>query len=370
MNPAGTRKIAWWRTSLGQVEAEAVARAMAEEHLSLGPVTREFEVGMARALGAPFAVATTSGSVALLLAMMAVGLKPGDEVLMPDRTFIATAHAAMLLGARPVLVEVREDLPLMDLADLEAKISPRSRAIVPVHLNGRAENLEAIGRLAEAHGLVVVEDAAQALFSRQRGGCLGTRSLAGCYSLGVTKLLTTGQGGLVVTGDAELAERLVRFRSHGMIDVLAEGTSRLLGFNFKFNDLLASVGLAQLERVAERLVRVRAVYERYAQGLAGLDFIRLIPVDLARGEVPLWVEARSPWREELIACLAGQGIEVRRLHPSLHLSPHLNGGQGFPRSLAFGREGLILPCGPDQPLENVERTIEALRSWPGAGGGR
>src|SRR3989338_9636586 len=169
----------WWNIEFGDEEADATSLAIRMKNISQGKLTLEFEQKLAEILEVPYVVCTTSGSMALLMAYMALGIKPGDEIIIPNRTFIATAHAAMLLGAKGVLVDARPDLPTMDVSQLEREVTARTRAIMPVHLNGRAVDMTAVNQVAKEYGLLVVEDAAQALFSRNADGFLGTQSDAG-----------------------------------------------------------------------------------------------------------------------------------------------------------------------------------------------
>ena len=189
--------IPWWKTTFGEQEIQKVTEAISNGHISQGPITEEFETRLAEALDVPYVVATTSGSVALLMALMAFGIQPDDEVIVPNRTWIATAHAVKMIGAKVVLVDVQPDLPIMEVAQLEQKITPRTKAIIPVHLSGRSADMDAIREIAKAHGLLIIEDAAQALFSKYRGEYCGTQSDAGCFSFSVAKLLPTGQGGAI-----------------------------------------------------------------------------------------------------------------------------------------------------------------------------
>ncbi|MBI3021755.1 MAG: DegT/DnrJ/EryC1/StrS family aminotransferase [Candidatus Omnitrophica bacterium] len=358
--PHGASEVPWWRTSFGQEEIQRLQEAIRAEHISQGPVTAQFETRMAEALHVPYAVATTSGSVALLMALMALGVGRDDEVILPNRTFIATAHAVLLAGASVVLVDVRPDIPVMDISRLRQKITPRTKAIIPVHLNGRAVDLEAVQSVAREYHLHVIEDACQALFSRSAAGFLGTQSDAGCFSLGMNKLMSTGQGGLIVTRNPETYERLKLIRSHGVTDTFV-ATYRQIGCNFKFTDLMASVGLVQLTRVPARIAHVTAIYSKYTA--AEMPFLRWIPVEVSKGELPLYAEARCRDRKDLVEFLGSQGIQTRPFLPDLHLSPHLHNGGVFPNSKPFGEEGLYLPCGPEQPLENIDRVIEALRLY-------
>ena len=256
--------ISWWRTSFGEPEIRNLEDAVAEEHISQGPVTAEFETRFAEILDGSYAMATTSGSVALLLAMMALGIGRDDEVIVPNRTWIATAHAALFLGAKVVLVDVLPDIPVMDMSQVREKITAKTKAIVPVHLNGRGVDMEAVNALAQEYGLFIVEDAAQAFLSRNSTGYLGTQSDAGCFSLSIAKLISTGQGGVIVTESQQLHEKLKLIGNHGVVDNFTD-TWNELGFNFKYTDLLASFGIAQLSRVPGRLAHVHAIYDRYVR---------------------------------------------------------------------------------------------------------
>jgi len=361
----GNYEIPYWRTQLRSEERDAVAAAVEQGCLSMGAITQRFEEALAEFFGVPSVVCTTSGSSALFLACAGLGLGPGDEVILPNRTFVATAHAVMLTGATVRLVDVRPDCTIIDEDRIAAAITPRTRAICAVHLNGNHADMERIRAIARKEGLAVFEDAAQAFASRSTQGYLGTLSDAGCFSLGVTKLITTGQGGLVIAHTPELAERLRRFRSHGVFDTF-DATYERFGFNLKYTDMQASVGLVQLGRVSDKIERHKRFYSEYVEGLAGLPFIRMLEVDLAAGNVPLWAEALVADRENVIGLLAEEGIQVRPFLPNLSEATHLGArDEDFPNSRPFARHGIFLPSGPDLPANAVARTIDVLRSIAG-----
>ncbi len=354
--------ISWWRTHFGEEEIARIADSIAHEHVSQGPVTAEFEQRLAEFLGVPYVVATTSGSMAMLMALMAAGVGPGDEVIVPNRTWIATAHAPAVLGAKTVLVDVEAGRPIIDSKQIAKKITPRTKAIMPVHLNGRSAAMDQISRIAESRGLRVIEDAAQAFASRNRRGLLGTQSDIGCFSLSVAKIIATGQGGFAVTRDEKLYRTLVSIRTHGVADVLDPAWTRL-GFNFRMTDVLASIGLVQLTRLPGRIERVRQIYAMYAAAMPELPFLRLIPVDLEAGEIPIYIEVLCENRARLAAFLAERGIQTRLFYPDLDRAGYLNNSGDFPNSRVFGDQGLFLPSGPDQPPENIERVLQVLRQY-------
>ncbi len=354
--------ISWWRTQFGEPETQGIADAIAHEHISQGAVTAAFEAKIAEALGVPYCVATTSGSMSLLMALMALGIGRGDEVIVPNRTWIASAHAVAMLGGKVVLVDVLPDIPIMDVAQARRKITKRTKAIMPVHLGGRAVDMDAVTVLARERNLRVVEDASQAVFSKNAAGYLGTQSDAGCFSLSVAKLIATGQGGFTVTRSQETHDRLKSIRTHGVADVINASYTQL-GFNFRFTDLQAAFGLAQLTRVPQRIAHVNAVYQRYVAGLAKLPFVKLIPIAVERGEIPLYVEVLCDNREKIMAHLAAHGIQTRPFYPDLNVATYLGNKGEYPNARVFGEHGLFLPCGPDQPLANVDRVLEVLREY-------
>ena len=355
-------KVSWWRTTFGQEEVQKLGESVAEQHISQGPVTEELESKVAEARGVQYVAATTSGSSALMVALVALGIGRGDEVIIPNRSWISTAHAVFFAGAKAVFVDVLPDVPVIDTSKIREKITPSTKAIMPVHLAGRSCDMDEIRAIADEHDLLVVEDACQALFSRNSSGYLGAQSDAGCFSLAVTKLISTGQGGLIATNNRDTWEALKLVGNNGVADIFTDTWTRS-GFNFKYTDLLASFGLVQMTKVSERISHVTELYSRYASALAEFSFLRLIPVNVEAGEIPLYVEVLCDDRQPLIDFLEDQGIQTRALPPDMHLSDYLESTGEFPNSNVFSERGLMLPSGPTQPLESVDRVADALRLY-------
>lgn len=355
-------KISWWRIEFSDEDIGKVSESIRNENISMGRVTEEFEQRLAEALNVSYVVATTSGSVAILMALMALGIKNGDEVIVPNRTWIATAHAPMMLGAKPVLVDVLPDRPVLDTSIIREKITSRTKAIIPVQLNGRAVEMGEVWEIAREYGLFVVEDATQGLFSKYQGKYMGTQSDAGCFSMAISKLVSTGQGGFVATRKKETYEQLRLIRTHGVENVTAASSFLRMGFNFRYTDLHASLGLVQLGKVGERIRNLLDIYKKYAESIEKIDWIKLIPVHVEEGEIPLYVEVLAEERGKLMEYLASHDIQTRPLYRDLDTAVHLKCSDEFPNTRAFGKQGLVLPCGPDQPRENVDRVIDSLRS--------
>ena len=351
--------ISWWRTSFGDGEVEKLRESVQKECIGQGLVTEEFEEEISLALNVPFVVATTNGSAALYMALLSLGIGHGDEVIIPNRTWIASANAILLTGAKVVLVDVRSDLPLIDVAQIQSKITTQTKALMPVHLNGRSADMQGIQRLAEKFGIPIIEDACQAFFSSNFNGYLGTQSDVGCFSLGVTKLVSTGQGGFVVTKNRDVYERLKCIRNHGVTDEFTESYDQF-GFNFKFTDLLASFGLVQLSRVSKRIVHLNKIYAKYESAISKFKCVNLLPVNVLNGEIPLYAEVLCPERKELENFLHFHNIQARIVPPDLSTSSCIKDDGSFPNSIRFSDQGLYLPCGPEQPLKNIDFVIDTL----------
>lgn len=356
-------EIPFWKINIGRNETKAVIDALKHNRFSMGIVTAELEDEIARALDVPYAICTTSGTMALLMGCMAMGIGPGDEVIVPTRTFIATAHAPYIVGAKVVLADCGADTVTVDVEAVAAKITGRTKAIMPVHLNGRPVDMEGIMALARKHGIAVIEDACQGLFgSHPTMGPMGAIGDCGCFSFSMVKLVATGQGGAIITRDKDVYERLYALRNHGVADVISHTYMRP-GGNFKFNDLQASIGLWQVRDRERKIDHVNAIYRCYLDGLKDLDFISLLPVDVDNKGVAIWTEVLSDNRNQLMDWLAERGIQTRKFTPCCHTAPHFATGEAFPNSERFNRMGFILPCGPDMPMESVRKVINILHDF-------
>lgn len=358
------RKIPWWQTEFATGEAEAASAAISAGRLSQGPIVLEFENCLRDYLGVRNVVATTSGSDALLLSLWAAGIRPGDEVLVPNRTWIATAHSVLLLGAVPIVVDTDIDRPTISLADLERKVSEKTKAVIPVHLNGRDAHIDGVIDFGDRYKLKVIEDAAQALGSKDLSGAfLGTKSLAGCFSLSVAKVISSGQGGFIASNDDEFAMQLRLMRTHGVENVVEPRNWNRPGFNFRFTDVLASIGIEQFKKLDSRLNRLRQIHQKYEDGLVSMSGISLINVRVSQGEVGPYIEVLCEDRQALIEHLTNFGIETRTFYPDLDNAEYLNQIGGNVNSKKFSREGLYLPSGPSLTDAQVDFVIKALSNF-------
>jgi len=354
--------IPWWKINFEKDDSKAIKKSLEDRLITQGQLTERLEQRFAELLGVPFVLLSINGSAALLMALMACGIEPGDEVIVPNLTFIATAQAPLLLGAKIKLVGVESERPVLDVKKVEAAITSRTKAIIPVHSNGRAVDMTSINKIAAKYKIKVIEDAAQALFSKNSFGYLGTQSDVGVFSLGVTKLITTIQGGIIVTKNKELFKRLKKIRNHGMsADTAFYSKSDMLGFNFKFNDLFASIGLTQIKKIKEKINTNLSIYNFYKAELEGLEYIKMMDVNVEAGEIPLWGEVLCVQREKLIRLLKKHNIQAKPFSPNLSDVPYLNSKKKFKNSQIFADNGLILPSGSGQSKEDLHKVVRVLK---------
>ena len=365
-----TVRIPWWAPAVGEREYELVRQVLESGYLNEGELTQTFEQRLAALLGVRHVVATTSGTSAIFMALAALGIGHGDEVIVPDLTFIATANAVTLAGATPVLVDIDRDTLTIAPCAIERAVTPRTRAIVPVHVSGRAADMHEILALAHRYGLHVVEDAAEALLSASGDGAwLGTLGTAGCFSFSPNKTITTGQGGCVATNDERLYVRLRELKDQGR-PVRGTGGNdvhAVIGYNFKLTNLQAAVGIGQLDLLQDRLERQRAIRRLYARGLNGVNGIRLLPFRLERGETPQWTDALAERRDELEGFLARRGVACRPFWYPLHTqAPYRRPDAAFPVSSEVCARAIWLPSAFTLSDEDVAEVCGHVREFYGA----
>ena len=357
--------IPWWYNEIGAAEKAGVLSCFEARTFSLGPEASALESDLAERFNAADAVVTNSGTSALTMAMLAAGVGPGDEVVVPALTWIASAQAAALLGAKVVLVDCLPDIPVIDPDAVSSVVTEETAAIVPVHLNGRPCNLDALKPLADAVGAWIVEDTCKGMASRTESGFLGTLANMGCFSMGMISLISVGYGGFLLTQDECAAATLRSIRDHGVIR--SPESYRHLGSNFKISDMLAAVGRAQLAALDKKIDHVVQVYRRYRDGLSDLASVDVMPIDVESGKIPIYTELRSKRREDLAAFLADHAVQVSRWHLPLNTAAYLGAEGDFPNATALSSECMIIPSGPSQPLENVDVCIELIRQWDSKG---
>jgi dTDP-4-amino-4,6-dideoxygalactose transaminase len=343
---------------MGPDERDRVWEAMASGSLAQGPRVREFEEAFAAFIGAAHAVATSSGTTALHLALLGYGIGEGDEVVTVPFTFIASANSILYTGARPVFVDISADDFTMDVAQVEAAVTPRTRAIMPVSLYGQPARMDEITEIAERHGLAVVEDSCQA-----HGAAIGDRKSgtwgAGTFSFYPTKNMTTGEGGMLTTDDGALAERVRLLREHGM---KVRYHHEMVGYNFRMTDIAAAIGLAQLPKLPAANERRRAIAARYDAELRGVVTPRVRPgVTHVFHQYTIRVAQRDLFAERLKERGVGSAIyypiPVHRQKPFLALG---FGDVTFPVTEELTEQVLSIPVHPSLSDDEVAAVIGSV----------
>ncbi|HEY8001685.1 MAG TPA: DegT/DnrJ/EryC1/StrS family aminotransferase [Solirubrobacterales bacterium] len=319
---------------------------------SAGGFVTRFEREFATAMGCEHGVACSSGTAALHLALAAAGIAAGDEVMLPAFTMISTANAVRYLGAEPVLIDSEPETGNLDVELLAAKLGPRTRAIVPVHIYGHPVEMGPLREFAERNGLAVIEDAAEAHGATYGGEPAGSLGEVAAFSFYANKIITTGEGGMVTTNDGAIAARARELRDLSFSHE-RHFWHRSVAFNYRMSNLQAAVGVAQTERLTELVDARRENRRRYAEGLAGIPGIGL-PVERPGVRNVFWMFALTIGdefgcsRDELRRRLAARGIETRTFFVPIHLQPayfHRHRGQSYPVAEELGRTGLYLPSG-------------------------
>jgi dTDP-4-amino-4,6-dideoxygalactose transaminase len=357
-------------------ETEYVLECLSTSWISSkGRFISEFERAFAGFCGVKHAVATCNGTAALHLGLVALGLKPGDEVIVPSLTYIASANVVQYCGARPVFVDNDVHTFNMDVDAVAAEITPRTKGIMPVHLYGHPVDLDPLLWLAQKHDLFLLEDAAEAVGARYKGRRLGAHGDCCAFSFFGNKIITTGEGGMVTTDHPEWAARLRRLREHGMNMSAADRHASAqpvlesyleTGFNYRMTDIQAAVGLVQLGRLDTLVARRRQLAARYHDLLADLPGVRPVR-DPAHGTTnfqSFWVLLERGDRDSVLGALAEAGISARRGIMAAHLEPAYADvpHAPLPATERLTRDSLILPLYhemTDEEQEYVVRTLAA-----------
>ncbi|MDP9117043.1 MAG: DegT/DnrJ/EryC1/StrS family aminotransferase [Actinomycetota bacterium] len=335
---------------------------------SAGPYVERFEAAFAEFCGVRHAIGCCNGTAAVHLALMAHGVAAGDEVIVPTLTYVASANPVVQCGARPVFVDAEPETWNMDPAQIEAAITSRTRGIVAVHLYGHPTDMDPVLEIAERHRLWVIEDAAEAHGARYRGRIAGSMGSVGTFSFYGNKIITTGEGGMVVCDDDQLAARIRQLRGQGQ-DPERRYWFPILGFNYRLTNVAAAIGLAQIERIDWHLERRREIARWYREELEGVPGLTISP-ELPWARSAFWLTSalldpeRFGERDAVMAALASDGIDTRPFFYPLHTLPmyrDLRPGCRFPVAERLAECGLHLPSGATLTHSDVAYVAGRLR---------
>jgi perosamine synthetase len=355
---------------VGEREEELVLQVLRSGRLSLGPMVDRFEALLAERVGAPYVAAVSSGTAGLHLSMRLLGIDPGDEVITTPFSFVASANCVLYEGAAPVFADVDPATFNLDPDAVEAAITERTKAVLAVHIFGRAAELDRLEAIAERHGLALVEDACQALGAEYRGRPVGASGHPAVFAFYPNKQATTGEGGAVAVESEEGWRLLQSLSNQGRSDSGEWLTHSHLGYNYRLSDVAAALGVAQLERLDEILERRSAVAARYAELLdrvAGVEFLAADDADHRRSWF-VYVVLLDPAidRDDVMARLGEEGVAAKPYLPSIHLQPYYRERFGYregmlPASEAASARTLALPFHTALAVGDQERVVESLR---------
>jgi perosamine synthetase len=360
------------RPVLGEAESDAVIEVLRSGQLSLGPRVGEFERAFAARVGAPLASAVSSGTAGLHLALRAVGVGEGDEVVTSPFSFVASANAALYERARPVFADIDPVTLNLDPDAAAAAVSERTKALLPVHIFGYPADMGAFERLADRHALAIVEDACEALGAVHADGrAVGGRGHPAVFGFYANKQLTTGEGGMITLDDGVLKEQIDSERNQGRAPDMGWLDHDRLGFNYRLSDIACALGIAQLARLEQMLLARARVAERYREALAGIEGLELPCAD-ANGDRRGWFVfvvqlPADADREQIVGALAAQGIQSKPYLPAIHLMSFYRDRFGhregeFPICEDVAARSLALPFFPEMSEGQLARVAERLRA--------
>lgn len=354
-----------YKPLIGSEEQVNVADAVESTWISSkGRYLQEFETGFAEYLGVAEGVATCNGTVSLHLILEALGIGKGDEVIVPTLTYVASVNAIQYTGATPVFVDSDPVYWNLDPADVEAKITPRTKAIMVVHLYGHPADMDPILEAAKRHGIAVIEDAAEAHGAEYKGRKVGALGFAGSFSFFGNKIITTGEGGMVVTVDRDFAERCRHLRGQGVSPTRTYWHD-VVGYNYRMTNLAASIGVAQLQRIDDVIEMKRAIAARYCANLADIPGVTL-PPEMPWAKSVYWmvsVLVEPALRDSLMEFLKENGVETRPFFYPAHIMPMYAAGQSFPVAERLGASGINLPSFPELTDDEIDSVCALIRSY-------
>lgn len=368
------------RPEMGEEEIALVAETIRSGWITQGPRVRELEAEFCARTGAAHAIAVSNCTTALHLALLTLGVGPGDEVIVPPHSYIATANAVLYTGATPVFADIDPATLNLDPRQAAAAITPRTKAIMAVHQVGRPADLAALAALAKQHGLALVEDAACAAGSEYQGRPIGSNAWSSlvCFSFHPRKIISTGDGGMITTDRADFAAKLRLLRQHGMsVNDLQRHSAKtvvheeytLLGYNYRLTDVQAAIGLAQLRRVPALVARRREIAARYDAAFAAIPGVAIFrePADARWNQQTYLLRfpgATAATRDAFMQRLLDEGIATRRGIMSIHREPVYTarfGRLSFPASEAASDQCVCLPLYTQMTDAEIERVIAAVR---------
>lgn len=346
---------------IGKEEEREVLKVLRSGWITEARKTKKLEEEIAAFVGSRYASVVSNGTVSLAIGLWALGIGTGDEVIVPDFTMVASPNAVLLTGAKPVFVDIEKDSLCLDISDVEKKITSRTRAVMPVALNGRAPDMGKLKSLCKKKNIRVLEDAAQAFGSTWRNQYLGTFGEIGSFSFSTPKVITTGQGGALVTNEKKLYEKIIRIKDFGRLNRNSQDHDEI-GYNFKFTDIQAAIGIAQMKKLKFRLKRKKDIFALYHTELQGVAGVRFLETDLTQVS-PWFIDIFVDDPQALKTYLYNNSIGTREFYPAIHTTKAYTSDIAFPCSLWASQHGLWLPSSSFLSNEQIKRISKSIKEF-------
>lgn len=351
---------------LGDEEAEAIIRPIRANWITEGDECNLFNERLKKLMGVKYGVFAPNGTMALFLALLAIGISAGDEILIPDITFAASASAVILAGGTPVFVDVNWRNFQIDVEKCDRAVTSKTRGVMPVHLYGMSPNMANVMRWAKRRGLFVIEDAAEAVGVKYKGQHAGTFGDVGCFSFFADKTITTGEGGYVVCNDDEVYERLLLLRNQGRLE---SGTfvHPAVGYNFRITDLQGAIGLAQLEKLPIIVERKHTILKWYQEYLEDVEQVEFLKVEPGSNYIPFRIVLMCEHTHDLMHFLSSQEIQTRTFFYPLHRQPcfvsYVDDDEKFPNANYGYEHGICLPIFPALTRNQVAYICSKIKEF-------
>lgn len=358
--------INWWKINISDRKNQTkLLNSLKLKKISEGAVTTELEKRISKILKVKYVSMVNNGSIALLCSMIACNLKENDEIIIPNCGWISPIHAAIFLKLKIKLVDVEKERPLMNLELLKKAISKQTKAILPIHLNGMSVDIKKIKSIIKKRNIFIIEDSAQALFSKNKKIFLGTEGDISCFSFSVPKIVTTGQGGFCCTNDKKIYEKIKLIKSHGMRNLFYSNWDGF-GFNFKFNDTLSSLALNQIKNYKDTVRKLLRSHQIYSKIINNKKII-FLNANIKKGEVPIYNQIITRNPKKLISFLKQNKIESRPGYKNLSrvksYYKRIKIIKNNKLNSKYFENMVVIPSGPDQKISDIIKTAKILNKY-------
>ena len=360
------KKILWWEPLLDSSDSRAASKAIKMNYPNEGLFTKKLEKKLSHLLKVKHCICVTSGTMAIFLSLKSLNIKKGDEVIVPDITFAATANAVNLCGAKTVLADVYNDSLTIDVDSLEKKINSKTKAVIPVHVSGRGAEMNKILKVARKHKIHVVEDTAEAFMSKHKKKYLGTFGILGCFSFSANKIITSGQGGFIATNNSKINATIRKLKNQGIIGKSDGGNTihHQYGYNFKYTNLQAAIVLNQLKSLNKRILRLKKHYKIYRDNLNNLEKVKVFKFNIMDGEFPLWTDIWCENRDKLHSYLIKRKIDCRKFWYPLHTQkPFKCSSRNFKNAIKLYKNLLWLPSSLKLSNVDILRVCKSVKNF-------